>query len=240
MGRANPIAVVYMLINRVNGKIYIGQTFNFDGRMSHYRSTIQRGKKYATRPIDKAIMKYGFDAFDIRILASKETDPNIENDYYRSRLESEFIRSYDSMNPDIGYNSLLDDTHVRGFKRKSVKHKPLTKILKSDPIIIYDIDDESVCMYLGKRSFAAAIGKDRSIIARCVKNGKATSHYQCYAIDPEIRFENAKRVIDRRRANYNVNGVTRESLKRYIKGLEAVNDFCKHWDLPTINLKDLR
>ena len=25
MGRVNPIAVIYMLINRINGKIYIGK-----------------------------------------------------------------------------------------------------------------------------------------------------------------------------------------------------------------------
>ena len=240
MGRANPIAVIYMLINRVNGKIYIGQTYNYEGRMSHYKSTKQRGEKYATRPIDEAIMKYGFDAFDIRILVSKETDPNIDDDYYRSDLESELIRVYDSMNPDIGYNSLLDDHHVRGFKRKSVKHKPLTKILKSDPILVYDYKDGSVCMYLGKRSFAAAIGKDRSIIARCTKNGKATSHYQAYAVDPKVRTQNAKRVIERRRKHYNANDVTRKSLVRYIEGLEAVNKFCDYWELPTINLKELR
>lgn len=239
MGRANPIPVVYMLINRVNGKIYIGQTYNFAGRMSSYKSKIKHHPKYISRPIDKAIVKYGFDSFDIKILASLETNPEIIDDTERCILESKFIRSYDSMNPKIGYNSLVDDSHTSHCHRKGVKHKPFTKLIKSNPILVYDFKDKSVMMYLGKRSFGDSIGKDRAIIARCAKNGKATSHYQIYEVSPEIRFKNAKSIIDKRRQYGNINHVNK-SLIRYLDGLEAVNNFCKKWELPTINIKDLR
>lgn len=239
MGRANPIPVVYMLINRVNKKIYIGETFNFAGRMSSYKSVMKKHSKYINRPIDKAIVEYGFDAFDIKILASKETHPDIEDEIYRCQLESEFIRAYDSMNPDIGYNSLLDDIHVRHYHRKSIKHKPFTKLIKSTPILVYDFDDNSVMMYLGKRSFGSIIGKDKAIIARCAKNGKSTSHYQIYDVDPKLRFKNAKNIIDKKR-KYLANGLVAKTLARYVDGLIAVNKFCEKWELPTINIKELR
>lgn len=239
MGRANPIPVVYMLINRINKKIYIGQTYNFAGRMSSYKSTINKDKKYSTRPIDKAILEYGFDAFDIKILASKETYPDIEDDDYRCELESAFIREYDSMNPKIGYNSLIDDYHIRHYDRIGVKHKPFTRLIKSTPILVYDIKDRSVMMYLGKRSFGSVIGKDKAIIARCAKNGKATSHYLIYNLDPNTRTSAAKFIIDKKR-KYSNNRSIQATLITYIEGLEAVNKFCEKWELPTININALR
>ena len=38
MGRKNKKPCVYMLKNRKNGKVYIGETRNYSDRMSHYKN----------------------------------------------------------------------------------------------------------------------------------------------------------------------------------------------------------
>ena len=48
MSRAFPIAGVYIITNRSNGRIYIGESFDLQSRFSRYReieSKYARGKK---------------------------------------------------------------------------------------------------------------------------------------------------------------------------------------------------
>lgn len=84
---------VYKHTNKVNGKVYIGQTsMNPERRW-------KRGEGYSPCiHFYNAIQKYGWDNFEHEILFSGLT---LEE---ANKIEEEMISQYDSMNPDKGYN----------------------------------------------------------------------------------------------------------------------------------------
>lgn len=84
--------IIYKVTNKVNGKIYIGQTI----RKMSYRWS-QHGAKKDNGFFARAIRKYGKENFTVEILASAFT---IE---YLNELEIFFIKKFNSLSPN-GYN----------------------------------------------------------------------------------------------------------------------------------------
>ena len=58
------IAGIYILTNRINGKMYIGQSTDLSQRINKYKNGNIKGQ---TRIYD-AIVKYGFHEFDVKYL----------------------------------------------------------------------------------------------------------------------------------------------------------------------------
>lgn len=90
-----PYGIIYKIQNKINNKIYIGQTVNtFDRR---YKNNLE---KYTNNQhLKKSINKYGIDNFDIikvyDVAYSKEE---------LDQKEIYYINLYDTMNPSKGYN----------------------------------------------------------------------------------------------------------------------------------------
>ena len=87
--------VIYLVINKINNKIYVGQTVgSFQDR---YNGDI--AKNTHNEHLRRSIEKYGIDNFYIveeyKVAYSQE-----ELDY----LEDWYITIYDTMNPSMGYN----------------------------------------------------------------------------------------------------------------------------------------
>lgn len=84
---------IYMHKNKINGKIYIGQT------KQNLNKRFMNGDGYKKSPkFYKAIQKYGWDNFEHIILESNLThDEANEKEIY-------YIEKYDSCNRDKGYN----------------------------------------------------------------------------------------------------------------------------------------
>lgn len=86
--------VIYKITNKINGKIYIGQTQrNFEQRILEHVREANRGEGYY---LHCAIRKYGWDNFEAEIIAETE---NIDT---LNELEQFYIRKYRS--DSIGYN----------------------------------------------------------------------------------------------------------------------------------------
>lgn len=87
---------IYKITNKINGKIYIGQTCNPKQRWRSHRKT-GLNPKY---PLQKAIKKYGVLNFIF------ELEPNelFFNQSEANLAEERLIKKYNSTNINIGYN----------------------------------------------------------------------------------------------------------------------------------------
>src|SRR5262245_11187782 len=86
--------IIYKIINKVNNKIYIGQTVgSINQRFVHHC-----GKWSSCTYLRNAIQKYGKENFTIEEIYRSFTieDLNIK--------EEQFIIQFDSLNPEKGYN----------------------------------------------------------------------------------------------------------------------------------------
>ena len=96
---------IYKFENKLNGKIYIGQSRCIERR---YASHVYcENPKYE---LDRAIQKYGIDNFNYNILESFDT-PNLDEvNNWMDEREDYYIQYYNSLHPN-GYNLLSNRHH---------------------------------------------------------------------------------------------------------------------------------
>ena len=96
--------IIYMHKNKINGKIYIGQTC----RSLRLRSGAN-GKNYATQPIFyRAIQKYGWDNFEHTVLYRDLTSEDA------NKKEIELIEKYNTRDRKCGYNQCVGGNNLCG------------------------------------------------------------------------------------------------------------------------------
>ena len=87
--------IIYSILNKVNGKRYIGQTQQ--DLSKRWGQHIQESKTFSDRPLYRAISKYGVGMFTVRII---EEDIPIDK---LSQRESYWIEQFDTYKN--GYNA---------------------------------------------------------------------------------------------------------------------------------------
>lgn len=103
---------LYKYINKINGLIYIGITSR------SLEERWQNGNGYRGNPhLDRAIKKYGQDAFDRQILVSNLSFEEA------AQKEIETIAEYDATNPQKGYNIALGGTAPMWGRHHSEENK---------------------------------------------------------------------------------------------------------------------
>ncbi len=107
------IGTIYKITNP-KGKVYIGQTTNFEKRISHYRL----GKVKSQKKIYNSLQKYGWESHTVGILY---TGPLTEEGL--NQLEIHYIRIYNSFKG--GLNMTLGGDRPPSWKGK--KHSEETK-----------------------------------------------------------------------------------------------------------------
>ena len=119
----NDTFCVYAHINKVNGKIYVGQTC----RKPESRWG-RNGSGYKEHPyFYHAIQKYGWDNFEHEIVASNLTKEEADN------FEKLLIAKLDLLNPNCGYNlqeggsggRMLESTKQKLRERNSGENHPM-------------------------------------------------------------------------------------------------------------------
>lgn len=97
--------IIYMIRNKINGKIYFGQTIEQKGFNGRYKGG-QWWKYSDNEHLKNSYDKYGLDNFEVikqfDVAHSKE-----ELDY----LEDMYICLYDTINPKYGYNKKRGGSH---------------------------------------------------------------------------------------------------------------------------------
>ena len=108
---------VYAIDNTVTGKVYVGKT----GLTVYERwqRHVWRAKRTPQRYFCKSILKHGRDAFKTRLLEETKTEEAADI------LEMFWIRMYDSMNPEKGYNLTSGG---EGTRRRSLTDQQKARI----------------------------------------------------------------------------------------------------------------
>lgn len=110
---------IYMFINLVNNKKYIGQTQNCYLRVKQYL----RGND-KNRLIGQALNKYGLDNFDFVILEKNVKITDLD------KLEQYWMDYYESYNLEKGYNLCREASTTRGYKHSLTSKKKMSDIAK--------------------------------------------------------------------------------------------------------------
>ena len=101
---------IYKFTNRINGKVYIGQTYNLQTRLNSHKSKALNTKN----KFYNAVRKYGWENFEFSILSTITANTKEELSTLLDKLEIEYIRQYNSYKS--GYNSTLGGHSKRGYK----------------------------------------------------------------------------------------------------------------------------
>lgn len=165
---------VYMHKNKINSKVYIGQTKNYKKRCTpgNYDSQYRFGK---------AIQKYGWDNFDHYIL--KESLTQEEANYW----EKYYIKYYQSTNSEFGYNMAEGGAYsviLSGENNPFFGHKHTEEALEIMKEKKYGGNNpnakEVVCLNTGEvfpscREASEWCNIPRQNINRCAKGGRPTA-----------------------------------------------------------------
>lgn len=101
---------IYKITNKVNGKVYVGQTIRFNKRVSHHKVLLRQGC-HKNKALQSDFNNFGIDSFAFEIIEKVESSLNFDAD----QLERFWIKFYNSMNPEKGYN--MQSGGISGFKQ---------------------------------------------------------------------------------------------------------------------------
>lgn len=90
------MGAIYSIINKENGKIYVGLTTNHKRRWNEHRAELNRNDHYNDH-LQNSWNKYGADAFEFNILERCEDNSLEDNERW-------WIDYFGSDNPSKGYN----------------------------------------------------------------------------------------------------------------------------------------
>lgn len=105
---------IYMLLNKINGKVYVGQTVrDVNDRLRQHK--VDGARRAKSLPITLAIHKYGWSAFEKFVLGTAESQEEL------NALEQYWIAHYGCLAPR-GYN-LKDGGQQGGRMHEETKRK---------------------------------------------------------------------------------------------------------------------
>lgn len=103
---------IYKIENKINGKIYIGQSIDINNRLRHHKTAL-KGNYHPNRHLQYSFNKYGEDNFIFEIIDICEIDE-------LDALERLYINKYECKHNEWGYN-LEDGGHK--YKKLSEETK---------------------------------------------------------------------------------------------------------------------
>ncbi len=154
---------LYVLINKINNKIYVGQTENFERRRREHKSYSRYFSKGT--PLYCSIKKYGFANFEMFPIEIANTAEEID------KLEIYWIKEFDSTNRKIGYNLCPGGKVNRGNKwteEQRKKHSELKKAYyKNNPEVLAKLNKFNKGVRAHNAKYSELVPEIRNIFLTC-------------------------------------------------------------------------
>jgi group I intron endonuclease len=200
---------IYIIKNLINGKVYVGESFNIHKRIKEHKTQ----KKLI---IHSALKKYGIDNFEVYVEYLPDFSKNDRLD-----LEEQLIIKFDSIAPN-GYNICSRGEGSTGLKmspesrlKMSINSHNKGKYGRdnflSKPVFVYTIDGNFITSYIGYAEAARDIGTTHGVISMIIsgKTQQVNGHifkneYLGKTIPP--LSNSSKRLRRRKVACYDIDG----------------------------------
>ena len=201
---------IYSITNKINGKMYIGQTINdFEKRWGEHKRELRKNI-HCNDKLQRAWNKYGEESFEFEVVHICDELDNL------NRLEVYYIYKYNSFND--GYNLTVGGDGVEGCNEEErLKNLQLItqRILDKRGISIKQIENAKILL--------SKIDKEYSTF----KAAELVSRKTCIDIETVLRiyYLNSYRNI-----KSELNNIIKEKLK-YIAGTDEVIDLFNNTDM---------
>lgn len=158
--------IIYKITNKINGKVYIGQTTQEGGFDRRYYYDL--GKNTHNDHLKTSIEKYGIDNFYI----NKEFDVAFSREELNIKEEM-WISIYNATNRNYGYNY---ESGGKNFKRnKECKEKNRkAHEFQAIPIVQIDFNGKLIKEWIGAREASKCLNIEQSCIWNCINKKKKT------------------------------------------------------------------
>lgn len=103
---------IYNIVNKINGKVYVGQTKNTKKRATSHKYMLNKGIHHS-KYLQNSFNKYGIENFEFSII-EECTNNNVDD------REIFYIQKFKSNNPDYGYNILAGGNSRRDIFENSL------------------------------------------------------------------------------------------------------------------------
>ncbi len=164
---------IYIIENKINKKVYVGSTNNFNIRSIHHRHELKY-KKHYNKYLQRAWNKYGENNFIFKLIELCDQENLIIKELY-------YIQKYDSLNYRKGYNAVspkygnntrenwsIKLSNIHKNLNKNYKRFSLTNIVTKEEFIFDNL--VSASKYLLKNNFTKAKEPNiRSRLSICLR-----------------------------------------------------------------------
>jgi group I intron endonuclease len=159
---------IYSITNKLNGKRYIGQTYNFKYRWMRHRSYLKHNTEHNAH-LQNAWNKYGAENFEFEIIERCKFEQLDEREIY-------WINYYDSKN--AGYNFADGGLGCKGYKHTDEEIAKMRMIQNPEPIVMLDLNGEYIRTFVSAGEACDFLSKkSTSGIKRCCEKDKYKKAY---------------------------------------------------------------
>lgn len=149
--------MIYVATNKINGKKYVGKTYNFEKRKREHLYDINDDI-----PFHRALKKYGFENFEWKIIDRAETEKEI--------IEKEIVWIKE-------LNTCIHATNSNGYNITIGGEGGVS--WNSRPVVQFDLNGEYVNEYLSCAHAAVETKIQRHSISNCARGvAKTAGNYQ--------------------------------------------------------------
>lgn len=169
---------VYRWINNGNGNTYVGSSISLSLRFYTYYSLGSLAK--SNRPIDRALLKYGFSGFSLEILEYCEGKELLlsREQYYLDNLKPQY-NIVETAGSTLGYKHTEESLEkMRNFvlseevlARKRLATANATAKIRI-PIIVEDIKTNERSEYISLAEAGEALGVSRAAVSQALLNNR--------------------------------------------------------------------